>query len=367
MKTSAKFALGSCILLLIIIAALLVPSFFNNSTTPKTPNLTTVRVAVTPYQDTTLMLYGKEKGYFKEVGIDLQVRDSTWNEQIEFTAGKGCDIAMATIDEIVAKSRSLNKVGKRVLYFLPAWLFEGTIFACRDDMLTYKEVQQKYGEEGAKAKFLAQLKDKIIAVPEGGVYEQAIHKFIESAGLNVDDFQFVNSQLEVGINGLRDEDVGIAAAGIVERPEALRRGYKIALDSIDLNIVVITGFICNAEFYNQHTDAVEKYAKGWYKSVTEALKHPKENYKIVKTYIDERGGKPPSFEDFKTALSFQKIAKSPEEAKKMFLDKDSPMYWEMAWDAAVHNLISTGKRDRVPSSKKDFIGEIVLNQIIQNH
>lgn len=45
-------------------------------------------------------MWGMKKGYFAKNGIDLEVRDTTFNEQIEFTAGGGCDIAPCRVSRM---------------------------------------------------------------------------------------------------------------------------------------------------------------------------------------------------------------------------------------------------------------------------
>ena len=75
-------------------------------------SLKTVRVALTTYPDTGMFLYGIKQGFFEQEGLRLDVKDTTWNEQIEFVAGGGTDIAMASLDEVVAKARSLERIAK---------------------------------------------------------------------------------------------------------------------------------------------------------------------------------------------------------------------------------------------------------------
>jgi ABC-type nitrate/sulfonate/bicarbonate transport system substrate-binding protein len=238
-----------------------------------TVDRTQLRIAGTPHQDTTLYLWGMKKGYFAKEGVELDVRDTTFNEQIEFTAGGGCDIAMATVDEIAAKSKNLNLANRRVLYVMPAWLFEGQIFVSRPDLASLAELKQQYPVEEARRKFFEQMRGKIIAVPEGSSYDQALRRLMNTAGFNANDFKFVNSQLETGINGLSDRNVALAAAGIVERPEAERRGYKVSLDSLDLEMIVIAGFIVRADYYKIHPDTVDAFLQTWFVSVKEALEH----------------------------------------------------------------------------------------------
>ena len=166
---------------------------------------------------------------------------------------------------------------------------------------------------------------------------------MKASGYDPNDFKFVNSQLEAGINGLSDRNVALAAAGIVERPEAERRGYKVALDSLDLEMVVIAGFICRADFYAQHRDAVDAFLLTWFKSEDEALAHPQENYEIFKTYLSNRGAKVPAFDEYERALRYTHFARNPGEVRSMFLDQSAPSFWRKPWDARIQQLRENGR------------------------
>ena len=347
-------------LIIIIIAALIgAVGYFYLKPSATKGGLTPVRITFTPYPDTSLFYFGWKKGFFRDEGLDLQIKDLTWNEQIEFTAGGGTDLAMATLDEVAAKSKNLTVVKKPVSYFLPAWLFEGTIFACRSDMQTLGELREKHGEQEGKKLFLEQLKGKIIAVPESGVYDNAIRRLILSVGQEVEDFQFVNTQLETGINGLLDAKVVIAAAGAFERPEALRRGFKIALNSVDLDVLVITGFISSSKYHDENPKVIDAFTRGWYRTVQEALKAPAASYEVVKQHLNETGSKPISLDDYKAALAGNRFPKNPKEAREMFFEASSPLYWRKSWDGAVRTLQETGKGDQAPLNTDDFKAELV--------
>lgn len=327
---------------------------------------TRLRIAGTPHQDTTLYMWGMQKGYFRDHGVELDVRDTTFNEQIEFVAGGGCDIAMATVDEIAAKSKNLTLAGRRALYVMPAWLFEGQIFVSRPDLASLAELKKQYPPEEARHRFFEQMRGKIIAVPEGSSYDQALRRLMKASGYDPNDFRFVNSQLEAGINGLSDRNVALAAAGIVERPEAERRGYKVALDSLDLEMIVIAGFICSADYYEKHRDAVDAFLATWFTSVSEALAHPRENYEIFQTYLSNRGAKVPTFDEYERALRYTRFARNPAEVRSMFLDGSAPSFWRKPWDARVQQLRESGQADQIPTNTNDFIADEVVSRLANN-
>lgn len=334
--------------------------FWDDTGQKKSVNdLDRVRIAVAPFQDTTLMLIGKEKGFFADEGIDLVTVDANWDEEIELVSGNAVNIGMAVMDDFIAKQYGLEQIGRSQVFLTPAWLFEGMIFVSREGVEPYSALKEIHGSEQASQLFLAQIIGRIIAVPAGSVYEQAILKFIDNAGLKKSDFRFVDAPLEAGINGLEDSNVAIAAAGIVQRLEAQRRGYQIALESLDLGINVLTGFVVSRAYYESNSELLSRFFCGWYKSVEYALAYPDENFELVSGYLDRRGAKVPTYDDFHTALSFQRIATSASQAAQWFLMELSPMYWREPWDAAIKNLLVTEQVDHVLSTSGFVAGEFL--------
>ena len=293
---------------------------------------------------------------------------------LEIRAGRGIVAVIETgeVDGLptearlraIAKSKSLHAVGKPIVYLMPAWIFDGMIFVSRTDIRAYGDLRNEHGKERAAQLFLDQLRGKTIALPEGSAYEQAFRAFAASAGYDPKSFSIVNTKLEVGINGLNDPSVGLAAAGIVERLEAMRRGYRIALQPEDLGTLVLTGFVCRRDSYEQHPDIVARFMCGWYESLGGALGDMEDNYRIVRAYIDGRGGTAPSREDMETALHYQRFAHDPQQAQAMFLDSSSPTFWRISWDAAVRNLQQTGREGDAPTSAVDFVGDDLYRRVL---
>jgi ABC-type nitrate/sulfonate/bicarbonate transport system substrate-binding protein len=332
-----------------------------------TTGLTTIRIAGTPHQDTTLYMWGMQKGLFRKYNIDLDVCDTTFNEQIELVAGNGCDIAMATVDELAAKSKNLDLADRRVLYLMPAWLFEGQIFVSRPTLLSLAELRKQTSAEDAVKRFFGQLRGKKIAVPEGSSYDQAIRRLMKAADIDPAGYTFINAELEAGINGLSDPAVALAAAGIVERPEAERRGYKVALSSVDLNAIVIAGFISSARFYKDHRDAVDDFLLAWFESVDGGLTHPQENYALFSSYVSGRGAKPPSFEEYERALRYTRFSHSPTDVYNSFLNPDSSTYWRKPWDDRLEQLRESGEKDQATTSTADFVADEVVTRLMKQY
>lgn len=356
--------LGAAVIVVLVIALALAYWTFHGPTIGGT----TIRIAGTPHQDTTLYMWGMREGLFrKKYDINLVVCDTTFNEQIEIVAGNGCDIAMATVDELAAKSKNLDLADRRVLYLMPAWLFEGQIFVSRPTLPSLSELRTQFPGEQALKRFFSQIRGKKIAVPEGSSYDQAIRRLMTTAGVDPSDYSFINAELEAGINGLSDPNVALAAAGIVERPEAERRGYKVALNSVDLNAIVIAGFISSAAFYKDHRDAVDNFLLGWFESVDGGLSHPHENYAIFSSYVSGRGAKPPSFDEYERALRYTRFSRTPTEVYDAFLKPASPTYWQKPWVERLKQLREAGQEDQATTSTADFIADEVVARLMRKY
>jgi ABC-type nitrate/sulfonate/bicarbonate transport system substrate-binding protein len=311
-------------------------------------------------------MWGIQRGFFQKHNIELDVRDTTFNDQIDLVAGNGCDLAMATVDEIAAKSKNLDLANRRVLYVMPAWLFEGQIFVSRPDLPSLSELKKHHPSEEAAKLFFRQIRGRKIAVPEGSSYDQAIRRLMKSAGIDPADYAFINSELEAGINGLSHSNVALAAAGIVERPEAERRGYTVALDSLDLNMIVIAGFISSAPFYKNHRTAVDEFLLTWFESVEDALAHPQDNYRVFSAYLSRRGGNPPTFDEYQRALRYTIFSRDPSDVYNTFLRPDSPSYWRKPWDGRLRQLRESGQGDQATPTTADFIADEVVARLMRH-
>lgn len=343
-----------------VIAIVIISLIFMNQKV--SDSKTSLRLGQTPFVDTTITLTGIKKGFFDKYNIDIKLTDTTWDAQFDLIASDTVDVAMAVLDEIVAKQRGLAEINKDVVYFLPAWQFLGLTFYSNKDILTLNEVRTKSPGKDSIKIFLAQFTDKTIAFPEGGIYEQAFSEFVRQAGMKLSDFKIVNTPLEVGLNGLQNSSVGMAAAAHQERPEAIRRGYKQAIEAQDLGKFILTGFMAQKKYDQQNQEALPRFTCGWYESVRYFDGHLEEAYEISKAYIESRGGKAPSFEEFKEARKFNIIPKNASETTQLFLQENSPAYWIHVWDDAVRNLRETGKGNAVPKDRSSFITPSILER-----
>jgi ABC-type nitrate/sulfonate/bicarbonate transport system substrate-binding protein len=300
-------------------------------------------------------------GVFAEAGLRIKRRDVNWAEQLELLAAGGVDVCMATLDEFVARERNFRDAGRALVYFLPAWKFEGLTFAANRDIIPLAELAAKYPRAEARKRFVSQLKGRLLAIPEHSVFDQAIRKLISDVGEDPSHFKFVNSTVEAGLNGLSDDRVALAAIGNSQRAEAQGRTYQLTPTSADLDSVVLTGFVTTRAFYESHFSSIQAFGRAWYRIVKLSQELPEKRFAIGNEYLSQRGARVWNFAQFSSALSDSHLATSATEAQQLFNTVGTSGYWKQVWDSTSQNLKSSG--GHAPQDESGFVALEFLNLV----
>jgi ABC-type nitrate/sulfonate/bicarbonate transport system substrate-binding protein len=350
-----------------LLALLLVGGFLvfwaNWSDTPNrgSTQLNRVRLAIAPYPDTTNLVFGDELGVFTEAGLTVDRRDVNWAEQLELLAAGGVDICMATLDEFVTRERNFRNAGRPLVYFLPAWKFEGLTFAANNDIVPLAQLATQYPRAEARKRFVSQLKGRLLAIPEHSVFDQAIRKLMSDVGEDSNNFTFINTTVEAGLNGLSDARVALAAIGNSQRAEAQGRSYQLTPTSADLDSVVLTGFVTTRGFYDSHFAEVQAFGRAWYRTVELSHQLPEKRFAIGNEYLSQRGARVWNFEQFSSALAESHSATNAAEALRMFNSRGTAGYWKSVWESTSQSLLTSGGQP--PQDESGFVALDFLSLI----
>lgn len=315
-----------------------------------------IRLAITPFPDVSQLVVGIEDGTFEKSGVTVAPVDTTWEAQYDLLTGGGVDVAISSFSELAVKDAGLKEIDRSVVYFFPAWQFQGLVFVSRPDMTSLAELRATSGaEDEALKQFLANIQNKKIVYPEGSTYESGFLRLVKRAGFSRDQFGIVNSELEAGLNALNDEAVGMVAVGAGQTIEALRRGYKVALDATDLGVTVITGFVTTKAFYRDNKESLKQFVCGWYVTLRRIKANPEGAYKLASKYMEARGASALSHKEYFLALKLSGAPLRADDTKTRFLNADARTYWKDSWDAAVENMRQTGKETSAPDDASSIV------------
>lgn len=337
--------------------ALLVAAFLLWPREPAANAQAEVRLSVAPFVDTAFTQVGVEKGTFGQLGKRIKLVGTTWENQYQILAGGGLDISMSTLDEFVDKSKNLRKLGKPIVYILPAWKFRGLGFYGAGPL-------QPVGPESSVAdrqRFLKQLAGKKIVLPQGSVFDEAFKSFLSGTGVRYDDLSIVNAPLESALNSLSDRSVGIVAVGSQQRFEAERRGYREAISPEALGLDVITGFVVPEAWYSEHKADVIAFACGWFKTAQLVTRDRQGAYQTTNRYLVSRGSNSLTFDEYSALTAYDVMPATPAASAALFMAPGAEGNWQRIWGRAVDALKSSGKGDDAPLDQKGFVAPEVIS------
>lgn len=314
---------------------------------------TRLRLGIGPYVDTTRLLRGVAEGEFTRRDVALQVVRTPWEANFDYLVSDTLDVAMASLDEFVAKQKNLEKLKEPLVFFLPAWRFIGLGLYTKGRIKPLSEFRTGTRQERTRD-FLSQLEGKIIALPEGTAFQISFLNFIANAGLRAENFRIVNAAIDAGLNGLEDPNVALAAVAAQQWTEAESRGYRRALSADELGAITVTGYMVKATTYNEKREALNQFACAWYGSMRLAESDPQGTYRASSEFITSGGGKAISYADWERAGAQNVIPKDASSAITAFLWDESPSYWLGAWEQATKLLALTGKAELVPDGVGPF-------------
>ncbi len=322
----------------------------------------TISVANAPFVDASMTYLGETEGIFSRHGLDVRIIDATWADQFDLIASGSADIALASLDQVVARAKNLDTLGVPIVFTLPAWQFVGLGYYTKGEYQTLDYFLER-NPETAYTDFLSQFRNKKIALTEGTVFEQGFISLVEKSALKMSDFSIVNTSPSAGLNGLEDPAVGLAAVGYQQWAEAERRGYKRAVSAKDVDVVVITGFMTSAAFAKENSEEVMRFGCAWFEIAKLFASNPRKAYDVIEPRLEARGATPISFEEFQSISVANVIPLTPTASTLLFLQPSSPAYWHKAWDQAAKNLADTDKGEAIPSSTKAFQAVEVLERM----
>jgi ABC-type nitrate/sulfonate/bicarbonate transport system substrate-binding protein len=316
-----------------------------------------VRLSVPPFVDTAFTQVGVEKGGFGPLSKRLHLVGTTWENQYQLLAAGGLDISMSTLDEFVNKSTNLRKLGKPIVYILPAWKFRGLGFYATGQV-------QPVGSQANVAdrqRFMKQLAGKKIVLPQGSVFDEALKTFLSGTGVRYEDLSIVNAPLESALNSLSDRSVGIVAVGSQQRFEAERRGYHEAISPEALGLDVITGFVVPEAWYRKHRAEVIAFACGWFRTAQLVTRNPRGAYQTTNRYLVSRGSNSLTFDEYAALTAYDVIPTTPSASAALFMSAAGGANWQRVWGRAVDAMKSTGKAGDAPLDQKGFVAPEIVS------
>jgi ABC-type nitrate/sulfonate/bicarbonate transport system substrate-binding protein len=326
-----------------------------------------VRFGMEPYGDHTYAIIGVKKGWFKEVGIDLEYRCVKTDDVVPFLESETLDVASCP----PAFLYSSHENSPDLITFVLGDLFKGFGIMAQPagHYKSYKEFlkEGKPPAEAVKAA-VGQMRGKTFAYPA----ETAIKPFIELAlkngGLKHDDFTALVLDDPLTINAMRqkraDFQVGGAPSRIVLQREGcncilssddLAAAAKPSPDSPELASVLEDGWATKRKYFDAHHDTILRLASVNFRIIDFMNNHQQEALELHMPYLSQVTGQKFSpeegaiiYNDLDPFIGFN-------DQKQWFHNPKSTYYYRNLNGSIVNNFKSQGIYKKKPPTVDDVI------------
>lgn len=299
--------------------------------------LTKVIFGVSPFQDTMLPMLGKEKGWYKEVGLDVEFRVLGWTEVQEALssgAANRIDLGINNISSVVATH---NRNSDLVYYYGFNTFDNGFALMIRPDgpILPLQHfLAQGLERSDAILKTAQQLKGKTVITTSNTDMEQGVAAVAKRGGIRFkEDIEIINLNPDEGLaaflTGTGDAFIG----GIPQRTRAGQEGMIEMITGIDLGPPPINGIVTTRSYASENEDALLKILSVWFKIVNYIDNNKDEGGKIMVDLLNLNSAANYTVDNFK--LFWNNYEHYPPDLQAIEKDILSPTggnYWKARWD-----------------------------------
>jgi NitT/TauT family transport system substrate-binding protein len=276
----------------------------------------------------TPLWIAQEKGFFKELGLDLTIKVFGTNPDglAAFRAGK-IDAWASVIPESVLLAAN----GKEHRVVLVA--------------------DQSVGADGILARnSIASIKDfkgKTIAVEEGAVSHFFLLQVLKEAGLTRQDVKLINTAPDAAAAAYQAGKVEIAVtySPFMEKAAAAQKDGRIIYDSSKMPGAITDQYIFDAQFVAANPAAIAAYVKGVFKGLKFLQTNPQEGYAIAAKKV---GVSPAELED---SLKHVKLVDAATNLE-MLGNPQSPLYQMKSIQAFAEFLKEQKQIQQIPDFSK---------------
>lgn len=358
--TDFHWAKLSLFLVLVGLIAAIVPCGARAAKAPDTPEIPkqVVRFAHAPFLDHTEGVIGIQKGWFNDVGIEIQPKP---NGMVIPSQQRPAALTAGTVDMVsasVAAMLAVLKTQPNILFFAAGDIFQGYAILGQQDggYKTYTDFM-KAGDKAEEAlvKTIRQLRGKRWALESMPQTQQFGDLVLERAGLNRNDLTIVAVDDPKTVNLMLTKQADFQTAGAPARMELQGKGMvpiltildlmphtKPSADSKELRAVYMDGWVTTREFWEKTPDTVLRMASVLFRITKFINTNQREALEIHVPFLNSVSGRTITLEDGKRIYEELDPFLTFEQQYRLYFDKTYPLYYEWEVGAKIMSYEERG-------------------------
>lgn len=306
----------------------------------------TINMVISPYQDLAMIVNAGPLGLEQKYGTKLKIRTIPWQDTLPslISAEGGVDLGFASLSEFLAKEPNLNRGTKDPLLFVfPAYVFKGGAFVTFRKDLGPIWADGRF-QEGPMRAFLASR----IGLSKNTLYQMLVYRFARDAGIAASGLTILDLPFDDALLAAQNGDLDVAAVGLPQLTEAVKRGATVLFNMEDIGFADITGFAARRSVLDKKGPAITSVIRMWFDSVAYVMGDIDTNSAVSLDYLAKNAATRYTHDEYKRALGFEYFPTSIAEARQSMIDPKGKYYYEPIYRAVVDFLVQEGAADKVP-------------------
>jgi ABC-type nitrate/sulfonate/bicarbonate transport system substrate-binding protein len=313
---------------------------------------TDIQMAISPYQDLAMMINIYPLGLDRKYGTSVNIKTIPWQDTLPALASAGgdIDIGFASLTEFLAKEENLNKGSKDPLLFIfPAYVFKGGAFITfRKDM---KPIFHSGSFDNAALRNFLQSR---IGLSKNTLYEMLVYQFARNSNIPPNRVNIIDIPFDEGLLATEKGDLDVAAVGLTQLTEALKRGGRILFDMDEIGFADITGFVCKKSTLEKKQKKIENVIRMWFDATAYVMSNLDTNSRHSLDYLRRNSATRYTIEEYKRALGQEYFPTTVSQAARDMISPDGRYAYQKIYEAASDFLVTEGAVSKRPD-KPQFI------------
>jgi len=295
---------------------------------------TSIRIGISPFQDTLLPVVGEKKGWYRKEGLNAEIRILGWTEVMEALSAGHVDVAINNISSVVAT----HERNPEIVYWYGLNPFDdGFALMIRPNgkLKTLAQFAAGVSDRREAVRLAAaQLKGKTVITTGKTDMEQGVAAAARQGGLDFKrDIRIIDLNPDEGLAAFLGGEGDAFIGGIPQRTRASKEGMLEMLTGADLGPPPINGFVTTKRFAHEHQDALLKLLRVWFRTVNHINVHMEDGAGIIIATLNAQSGADFTLEDFRKFWNkYEHYPASPREVQRVILDPTGRNYWRKVWD-----------------------------------
>lgn len=343
------------VLLIVLLGAIAGVAYWLKSGTNVSNSLTVVRFGVSPFQDTLVPIVGQERGWYKDVGLDVNFTVLGWTEVMEALSAGQVDVAINNESSVVATHHR----NPEIIYWYGFNPFDdGFALMVRPGgpFKTVQEIEKGVGNhQQAVQMAAAQLRGRTVITTSATDMEQGVAAAARRGNLDFGrDVKIINLNPDDGLAAFIRGEGDAYIGGIPQRTAATKAGMVAMLTGTDIGPAPINGIVTTKKYANEHGDVLVGLLHVWFKTVNYIDNNMADGAAPIIKKLNETAAGQFTLDDFKRFWNvYEHYPASPREVQTLILDPGGRNYLQARWDDSNKYFFEVTKTIPAPVSLDD--------------